>query len=285
MSLLVLAAVVVIDGETTCPSPAQIREHLGVLLADQGSDHDAPDRARIAETADAVELELESASGRILGHRAFSRQASCDQLAAAVAVVIATWETTADGVAPTISVETHAPAASTPASSLSLVVSAGGATVVDRGGWTPGASLELALGSIRSRWAGLLDAIVTESNAVPLAPGSASWARERLAIGASFEVVSGGPFALDADGQLVAGLLVASGMGFSADHSTRSFDPGAAVGLRARFAWGDWGLVVAASETAWLRANHLAVTGLSQIDAPRHDFVLGVGIAWRVVKP
>jgi hypothetical protein len=282
MSLLVLAAIVAIDGDTTCPTPMQIGEHLDVLLADRSA-RAAPDHARLAATGDVLELELDSASGRTLGRREFSRQASCEQLAVAVAVVIATWETTADGVAPTIAVEAHDRPVQ--ASSRSLVVGAGAATVLDRGGWAPGATVEVALGSSRSRWAGLLDAVVTRSNAVSLAPGFASWARHRVAIGGSFEMVANGPFVLDATGQLVAGLLVASGTGFSTDRTATTFDPGVAAGVRAGVAWSSWSLFVSATETEWLRANHLAVTGLSQVDAPRHDLVVSLGLAWDLVKP
>jgi hypothetical protein len=282
MSLLALAAIVAIDGETTCPTPMQVSEHLEALLADR-STATVPDRARLAWTGEVLELELDSAAGRTLARREFSRQASCAQLAAAVAVVIATWETTLDGVAPRISVGSHMRAAQP--SSLWLAVGAGAVTVLDRGGWTPGATAGLALGSTHSRWAGVLDAVLTGSNNVSLAPGSASWARQRFAIGARVEVAANGPFVLDATAQLVTGLLVASGTGFSTDRTQTNLDPGAALGLRAGFAWGAWGLSFAASETAWLRANHLEVTGLSQVDAPRHDLVMSICLAWQLAKP
>lgn len=282
MSLLVLAAIVAIDGETTCPTPTQVSEHLDALLTDR-SRTAAPDHARLASTGDVVELELDNDSGRTLARRDFSRQASCEQLAAAIAVVIATWEIGVAGVAPTISVEAHARAK--PPSSLWLAVGAGPATVLDRGGWAPGGTAELSIGSASRRWAGLLDAVLTTSNDVSLAPGSASWVRERLAIGGRVEVLAGGPFALDVTGQMVAGLLVASGAGFSTDRTSTTIDPGAALGLRASFARGAWRVFAAASETAWLRADHLAVTGLSQVDAPRHDLVMSLGLAWQLLKP
>jgi hypothetical protein len=276
MSLLALAAIVTVEGDTTCPAPARVTEQLELLLA-SGDSRDAPDRARISATGEGLALELDSASGRTLARREFSRQASCEQLATAIAVVIATWESSAQGVAPTLSIDApEPPTPPMPARPTTIVTGAGLATVIDRGGWAPAVTAELVVGS---RWAAVLDIIATRSNSAALAPGSASWARHRIALGGRVTAASYGAFALDASGQVVAGLLVAAGSGFSADQTAASFDPGVAVGVRARLVENGWSLFAAANETAWLRANHLAVTGLSQLDAPRHDLVMSLGLA------
>jgi hypothetical protein len=277
----VLAAIVTVDGGTTCPTPAQVTDQVELLLADR-SGRSAPDQAHLASNGDVIELELASASGRSLVRREFGRAASCEQLAAAIAVVIATSELGDPGLEPTISVEARQP--SYPRS-VRLAVATGGVAMLDRGGWAPGASAELAVGPTLSRWSGVVDAIVTTPNSASLSPGSASWVRERFAIGARVEVVARGAFLVEASGQFVAGLLIASGKGFSMDRTSPGFDPGVELGIRGAFRRDAWTLFASASETGWLRADHLEVTGLSRVDAPRHDLVISLGIGWQLVGP
>src|SRR6478736_5592729 len=102
--LAVASVVVTVEGDTTCPTPARVSEVLVPLLADTAP-LDEPHRAVLAKHSDGIDVELRTGHGRSLGKRTFeSTPASCEELASAIAVTIATWEAGLGGDAPTIDV-------------------------------------------------------------------------------------------------------------------------------------------------------------------------------------
>lgn len=84
--LAVLAAPLVVEGETDCPSPRQVHAKLGEML---GEGARLRERAFLRSVGDAVGVELFGADGGELMRRLVPRSASCAELARVVAVVLA----------------------------------------------------------------------------------------------------------------------------------------------------------------------------------------------------
>lgn len=88
-----LALAVQVQGATTCPLPSDVEARLAELLP--GSTEGAPTETDVAELIaedDALVLSLRSADGAAVSLRRFPRTHACDELAAAAAVAIATWQ-------------------------------------------------------------------------------------------------------------------------------------------------------------------------------------------------
>ncbi len=91
--LLMLMAhpLVQVSGTTTCPDPVEVEDRLRQLLPD-GAEGIPPDRAVLSADGTKIEIELRRGSGGLLGRRHLPASASCRDLAAAVAAVVAAWE-------------------------------------------------------------------------------------------------------------------------------------------------------------------------------------------------
>ena len=87
---LLLAGAVEVESPSACPSAHAVAERLAVLLP---ATKDVPDRARLSRTGDKLSLELRRADGTAIAWRRLDARASCEDLAEAAAVMIATWET------------------------------------------------------------------------------------------------------------------------------------------------------------------------------------------------
>ena len=302
MLALLVGIAVTVDGESTCPTPARVAERLSVLLADIAA-RDAPDHARLVERGDVIEVALDNSSGRPLARREFSRQPSCDELASAIAVVIATWEAGLSGDSPEIEIDLRdapgvaahpafaglalaaTPAQRLPSSSMTTLAVGGGAiTIRDRAGWVGGGTAELSVASSRTRWSGRLGVLVTTSKREALAPGDIEWARHGLVLGTRYAVLSAASFMVEVTGDGTLGMLVSEGRGFTVNRRSYSFDPGVATGVRGSYLHGEWALALEANETVWLREGHLEVTGLRPIDLPGHEVHLNVVLTWRFAK-
>ena len=101
-----------IEGDSTCPSPAQVDEQLGKLAARRESGRDEPSaqhRAYLSTAERVVNIELLAPDGGLLAERKLDLSASCAELAQAVAVILAAWEAKfSPTLAPTV-VEPPAP--------------------------------------------------------------------------------------------------------------------------------------------------------------------------------
>lgn len=88
--LFPLSAVVV--GKTTCPTPTQVNEKLARLGVSPATPlGQETHEAVLSRNAQGLLLTLRFTNQTALAERQFSAQASCEDLAAAAAVVIATW--------------------------------------------------------------------------------------------------------------------------------------------------------------------------------------------------
>ena len=89
--LVVFDAIVRITGDGGCPTTAEVDARVRALLP-AGSEQDEQDVATLEQSLSHVRVSVRRPDGTILGERKFDRAHTCAELAAAVALVIATWE-------------------------------------------------------------------------------------------------------------------------------------------------------------------------------------------------
>ena len=89
--LLLAHPMVTVSGTASCPDPVEVAERLRLLLPD-AAENTSPDRAVLSAEGETIRIELRRDDGGLLGERHLSASASCRDLAAAVAAVIAAWE-------------------------------------------------------------------------------------------------------------------------------------------------------------------------------------------------
>jgi hypothetical protein len=100
---------VVVDGRTTCPSPDAVKRELEELMPPDGEPRE-PDLAELSREGADLHLELRRGDGSWVAVRDIAGGRGCDDLATAVAVVIAAWEAElASGVSETVSLAPPAP--------------------------------------------------------------------------------------------------------------------------------------------------------------------------------
>jgi hypothetical protein len=285
-SLLLLGLAVVVEGDTTCPDPAQVASHLQPLLADVPAGI-PPDRAQLIEAGGTIEITLRTASGRLVATRHLAVQPGCDELAAAIAVMIAAWEGELAGGTAAISLDAPPPA-ERPVTRTPLVYELGASLVAAWSGTeaTGGGSVELWLGPGASAWAGHLSLLGLSSEQQALPPGTVSWTRPRAAIGGRYRLARDQRVSLDLRADALAAALFLRGGGFSANETAVSFDPGLSAGARLDVSWGRWTGFLEASAVGWLRDQRAAVTGLAQaVDLPRAEALLQLGVTARLGTP
>src|SRR5262249_36856937 len=80
-----------VEGATTCPAPADVAARLRTLIPDGTLDAGPPAaRIRLVEATDGIVVEVSDASGNHLADRTIEKLGTCEELAAAAAVVAAT---------------------------------------------------------------------------------------------------------------------------------------------------------------------------------------------------
>ena len=290
-SMVLMGLAVVVEGTTTCPAPAQVEQSLAPLLAEVPAGTQ-PDHARLVQTGDTIEIALRTASGRLLATGHLPAQPACDDLAAAIAVMIAAWEGELGGSTAAISLDAPAPPEPPEpperrVAESALVYELGAGLVAGWGGEgiTGGGSLELWLGSAASSWAGHVSLLGLSSEHRSLPPGSVSWTRPRGAIGGRYRLGRGQGVALDLRADAIAAAVVLWGDGFSSNATAVSFDPGLSGGARLDVSSGRWTFFLEASALGWLRGQRAEVTGVAQaVDLPRAEVLLQLGVTARLGK-
>jgi hypothetical protein len=84
-----------IEGDSTCPTPAQVKEQLGSLGVrpeDGNAEPSAQHRAYLSTVERFVIVALLGPDGGLVAERKLDRSASCAELAQTVAVILAAWE-------------------------------------------------------------------------------------------------------------------------------------------------------------------------------------------------
>jgi hypothetical protein len=80
-----------VSGTGTCPAPADVQARLNLLVG--GGDRQGESySAQLVREHDTITITLKDVNAQIIATRALSHKASCEDLVAAAAVIIATWE-------------------------------------------------------------------------------------------------------------------------------------------------------------------------------------------------
>jgi hypothetical protein len=269
--VLVLFATIALEihAKGACPAAADVERQLARLLGAESAQRDV---ATIEAGADgSVSLTLADADGQPVGARSLPHARSCDDQAKAVAVTLAVLEAELhpqvslglDRLAPeplpaALAVARPAPP---PAPARELALGAG--VYVDRqaGAWAPGARLELALGTVGSRWRARAAAAAVGRHELDVAPGQASWWRGLVQLGADVDVARGKRAAVTLGAGALGGVVSIAGVGFTVDRSTRSFDLGAEARARFSVRAGGARLWLGAAVEAWARRQGLDLNG------------------------
>jgi len=243
--LVLLAQMVSVEGTTPCPEPARVAERLAEILPTQTAvAADAlPDRARLSAEGDELIIRLESAAGVLLGTRRLPLTAACEDLAAALAVSLAAWES-----------DVHPQFVATlTARPPELVMVPAQPAPFTR--WSPELGAALGLGAALDAPALAGDAVLSgwlvapdrsfswradlegqSRRALVLAEGRAIWRRWSLGLGAEGRLFAARN---PSRGRRLSWFALARlawldlrGEGFLQNHATTAFDPGLTTGLR-----------------------------------------------------
>ena len=275
-----------------CPAALDVESALGPLLGDEAAVRDVATIARAADGS--VSLSLADSTGQPIGARTLPRARTCGEQAKSVAVTLAVWEAQlhpeialgldrlASEPASPQEVVTRAappPAPAPPARELALGVAAVGD--LQSGAWAPGTRLELALGSTDAWWRVRLAVTGVGRHHVDLPPGSVSWWRAFVQVGADVDVARGRRWAVVLGAGALGGVVSLAGSGFAADRATRSLDLGGETRARLEARLGGSGHVrpwLGATVAVWARRQGLDVQGADSSSAlPRAEPMAAAG--------
>lgn len=282
-------------GSGDCPAPAEVSRRLTEMLpADGGGPPGQPARhsARVGRIGDAVVVELLLPSGQVIARRDLVASGGCDDLAAALAVVIAAWEAELD---PHLTARVELPAppprpparmqlvdapegpARTPSFQIGLAVLGS----VVGGQLAAGASLEgwLAPPDWHLGLALELSGTTARSEAVGARADAASWTRFALGLGPEAHLGLRGA-TVDLRAQALVALLHVEGVGLSTTNSDSSAELGAGAGVHVGWPWGNAVPWIGVDILLWPGHESLVVGGLPAVgDLPRFELQVSLGIS------
>lgn len=282
-------------GGGDCPAPAEVSRRLTEILPSQAGDQAARavhHRARIERVGEHVHVELLLPNDERIAARDLDANGSCDDLAAAVAVVIAAWEAELDPhltarvdlpaprikIPPTIRVATD-PEEPEPSPSfqigLALIASLAGGQLAPGaalGGWIAPAGWRLGLGLD-------LSGTTARSESVGARADVARWSRFYLGAGpqAHLDVHEA---LVDVRVQGLVALLHVQGVGLSTTSSDTSTQLGAGAGIHVGWPWGNAAPWIGADALIWPGQESLVVGGSPATGTlPTFELQLSVGMS------
>ena len=269
-----------VDGTSACPTPSQVAEELRRLLPGDAAAAE-PDRARVESQGGALQVSLSSA-GRRVGTRRLAEGGSCEDLAGAAAVVIATWEAELrPGRLSLPNLRPPAPPAAHARTSLAWELGAALVGSLDEGAHpTGGGAVDVTLGPGGGRFAGRIGLVGLAPRRAPLGSGSVEWARPALSVGARFRL-GGARVRVDLHLELLAALLIVGGSGYESSRREVDFDPGCGAGVRVSLRLGRVAPFVGVGVAGWLRRQTARISGIepsASVDLPRFEALLSTGL-------
>ena len=234
-----------LGGDSTCPTPAEVRDRLaqlsGSTTGHPGSDQH---RAYLSSTDGMVHVELLAPDGRLLAERTLNQTGSCADVAEAVAVVLSTWEAEFNpNVATSVVLPPPAPpevkeVKPPPAPSLRFDVGIGLLASITGGEVVPGATVAASLSPAHGHFglAVALSASSTHSQSVGSLTGAAHWSRMALVVGPQYRLGRSATM-LDFHAGGAIALLHVEGDGLPSTTSDTSAQFGVGAGLRGLWAW------------------------------------------------
>jgi len=273
LALVVAIASLEIAGDAICPDAASVRAELARLgvpaLADQH-------HLVITRNGDAIAVELRSTTGDVIGARSLPVDAACGELAAAVAILVATWETelAANPIAPAPIV-----LARSERRPFAYAVAAGALAMAGRSARGVGGVVTAGAARAASPWMVEGSVGATRYEQQPLGRGEVDWSRATLGLGGRLRARRA-TTELALRGQALVGVLHASARGYQTNRSETAVSPGVSGGARVQLGRGFVTPYLDVGGVAWLRRDHLHVTGLAdQIALPRFELSLALGVA------
>ena len=264
LTLAGLLGVVVVRGEGACPAPAAVEARLRALVPAADSE---PHQLWLRSAEGRVDFELRR-QDLVLARRSLQARGSCDELAEAVALVAAVWETRSRaevGMPPlsaasqpnNLAVTVQQRAISVPAAAAPVVEVTGAALgSLAAGDLRPGLLLGLSL-RVRDGGFGLAATLTgAPGHEVALPPGQARWSRWAVAVGPRFQL--GGERWFGAlDGHLAVAVVRTEGRAFSINHSQSGVDVGLGAALQGGVRVGRLSLFAALGLRRWLGRQDL----------------------------
>lgn len=241
-----------VTGDSTCPTPAEVRAQLAALALATDRDSATPGahKVNISGAGSSVHVELLALDGQLLAERTLERTGSCSDVAEAVAVIIAAWQAKFDpNLAPPTVVPPKVPPAAAapaaihevkPASGMPMPFDVGLALLASMAGGEAayGAKLEGCLfpggGAL-----GLdisLSATSTHAQSIALPVSTAEWTRVALSAGPTYRLRRNAAM-LDVHAGPALALLHVRGTGLPSTASDTSAQLGVVAGLRGLWAW------------------------------------------------
>jgi hypothetical protein len=294
-----------VTGEASCPAPAEVSRRLGELLPVTGDalQNHAPSMPGDATAAARVVLTRSQAGLRLvllgpnaneLATRELAAQGSCDDLAAAAAVVIAAWRADLDpDLTPTVALPSRPeppvpvppsivrqPPPPLPARSRSFELGLGIMGSETGGDVAPGAVLTgaLELGEGRFGLDAGLSATTARSASVGPFANAASWTRATLALGPSAELRRDN-LRLDLRAQALAALLHVRGVGLPTPGSDTVAELGVSAGAKLELVTGTSAVWLAFDVRDWPGNQRLIITnGPEPAQLPRVELVASLGL-------
>jgi hypothetical protein len=265
-------------GDSACPTAAAVTSRLAALTpsSNLAVEPEAANRVTLARGADALELALVDPRGARLAAKTLAASGTCDELAAAAAVVVAAWQADLN---PDLTPGVTLPEERAPSAMPSLVVAAPPVALAGRatsfgvglgllasdagGAVAPGASLQgwIGLGTRGLGVGATLSGTTSRSAAVGQLPAAASWTRTTLGVGPNV-VVGHSSVRVEAHAQALAALLHVRGVGITNAASDTTPELGAAVGGKLEGITGTSVVWVGVDALAWPGQQRLLIENL-----------------------
>jgi hypothetical protein len=280
-----------LGGDSECPTIGEIARHLEAMPPSEGPS--APAFVQVSSVEGRVRLELHGANGKVLASRDLDAAATCDDLAAAAAVVVATWQNDLDPKA-SLPVELPAaPPAPAPAPAVvavveppppprprGVLVGLGLLASAAEGAIAPGAKLRASV-DVGPSWlsAGAVAGGTTSRAAdVGDRAGAATWTRGWL--GAGPEIHAGFAPRVEAHLLGLVGVLHVAGVDLPQASSDTMFDLGVGGGVSIVNWVGNAAVWLGVDLLTWPGRQRLIIQGLPDEGLlPTMDLQLSAGIA------
>jgi hypothetical protein len=287
---------ITVEGDSLCPTVPDVAARIAELLpAATTTTAGAPDLARVDDQGGALRIRVQRPDGSLIGERTMVRSFPCPDLAAAAAVIIATWESDVHpefrqsmpaARPPTASapVVTSTPPTSSAGSAFDVGAALSGALAPSGGnsGAALGALIVASLTPNGRGFGGRLSLQGSTERELPLGDGTVRWRRLVIGAGPQLRMTSARPaLRLDLHGDALLAYVTASGVGFTPNRQATSIDAGIAAGVRLLLGGGLVQPWLDLSLAGWLRQeNAYNDPGSASVPLPRAEAILALGLSF-----
>jgi hypothetical protein len=294
---------ITVEGDSLCPTAPDVAARVAELLpaATTTAAAGAPDQARVDDQGGALRIRVQRSDGGLIGERTLTRSFPCPDLAAAAAVIIATWESdvhpefrqsmpaarqpTAIATAPVpASVTTATPSTSSALSAFDVGAALSGSLAPSGGssGAALGALIVASLTPGGHGFGGRLSLQGSTERELPLGAGTVRWRRLVIGAGPQLRLTSARPaLRLDLHADALLAYVSASGIGFTTNRQATSIDAGIAAGARLLFGGQSVQPWLDLSLAGWLRQeNAYNDPGGASVPLPRVEAILALGLSF-----